>query len=132
MNAHDTLTQVNVDLNREQYIEDIGPDDWTPIVPGQGGDCDSYATAKMQRLFDKGWPIDQLRLATCWVEPSAGGGYHCVLLVDMDDKQTWVLDNRYPLPMEYQLLDYNWHKVQVPGTQRWQFAASYDPKRNPT
>ena len=117
MNAHDTLTQVNSDINRMPYVAEMGDDDWTPIVPS-GGDCDSYATAKFQALADLGWPIEELRLATCWVET---GGYHAVLLVDLSG-QTWVLDNRYPLPMEFNLLNYKWHKLQIAGTEEWELA----------
>ena len=125
MNAHDVLTQVNIDANKESYKLDIGPDDWTPFVPGQGSDCDSYATKKMQMLFDLGWPVAMMRLATCWDELDE---YHCVLLVDFkDEDETYVLDNRQTFPTEYPLLDYKWHKLQVPGTQEWVYAESYKP-----
>lgn len=124
MNAHDVLTQVNSDINHGGSYETEVVDDWTPAVPGQGRDCDSYATAKAQALFDKGWPVSMMRLATCWEEL---GGYHCVLLVDMGDGQTWVLDNRQPLPIEFQLLNYRWHKIQIAGTEFWEYAASYIP-----
>ena len=123
MNAHDDLTQVNVDINREEYKSEVGEDDWTPIIPGEGGDCDSYATAKFQALMNKGWPLLSLRLATCWVET---GGYHCVLLVDLDlDGQTWVMDNRQTFPTEYQMLEYKWHKLQIAGTEKWCYAITF-------
>lgn len=121
MNAHDTLTQINADINQARYVEDLGPDNWTPLVPGRGGDCDSYATAKAQRLYECGWPMDQVQLATCWTETSE---YHCVLLVTMQG-QTWVLDNRHALPVEFQLLDYKWHRLQVPSTQCWEYAQQF-------
>lgn len=129
MNSMDTLVRVNSDLNKERYVSDIGPDDWTPIIPGQGGDCDSYATAKAQKLFDLGWPVLSMRLATCWIDPSEGGGYHCVLLIDLDG-ETYVLDNRYPLPQEYQMLYYKWHKFQVAGTESWEYAPGFFPKES--
>ena len=126
MNAHDTLTQVNSDINTgSQYETEIGEDAWAPAVPGQGADCDSYATAKAQKLFELGWSVEWMRLATCWVEVEDGGGYHCVLLIDMGDGQTWVLDNRKPLPTQYQLLNYTWHKIQIPGTNRWVYSQQF-------
>jgi predicted transglutaminase-like cysteine proteinase len=119
MTPSDVLTQVNVDVNKIPYANEV-TDDWTPALP-TGGDCDSSATAKMQRLFDLGWPIESMRLAVCLTEKQEA---HCVLLVDMDG-QTLVLDNRHPLPMEFQLLPYEWIKLQVPGTQKWEWAKSF-------
>lgn len=118
MNSHDILTQVNVDVNQEKYITEIGLDDWTPIVPGQGGDCDSYATAKAQKLFDLGWSLEQLRLARCQVED---GSWHAVLMVDLEG-QTWVLDNRHIFPIEKQRLPYKWDSYQIAGTEEWEEA----------
>lgn len=115
MPTKEELTQVNHEFNKLPYIADIG-DDWTPITKA-GDDCDSYATAKFEELVNRGWPSENLRLATCWTENNLG--YHAVLLADLDG-QTWVLDNRYPYPMEYNLLPYTWDKVQVAGTQHWQ------------
>ena len=116
MNLGDLKT-VNAEINEIPYETEIG-DDWKPAVMGGTSDCDSYATAKFERLVDMGWPTNFLRLATCYVET---GGYHAVLLVDWDG-QTWVLDNRHPLPMEYDLLPYKWHLLQVAGTQNWEHA----------
>ena len=124
MNAHDVLTQVNSDINHGSPYETEVVDDWTPAVPGQGSDCDSYATAKAQALFDRGWSVLDMRLATCWVIPGDTTSYHCVLLVDMGG-QTWVLDNRQPLPIEFQLLNYAWHRFQVAGTQKWVYAQQF-------
>lgn len=110
------LNLVNAKVNLLPYVAEVG-DDWTPIADA-GGDCDSYATAKYERLVHMGWPRQWLRLATCWVET---GEYHAVLLVDLNG-QTWCLDNRYPHPMEFQLLPYRWHKLQVAGTNQWEMA----------
>ncbi len=109
------LEQVNLHFNALPYATEVA-DDWKPITTE--GDCDSYATAKLQRLIDLGWPLSALRLATCYAET---GEYHAVLLADFDGA-TWVLDNRYPHPMEHSMLDYKWHKLQVAGTQSWEFA----------
>ena len=107
------LRLVNTKINLLPYCSEV-EDDWVPAVAA--GDCDSYATAKFERLVQMGWPTQFLRLATCYVET---GEYHAVLLVDWDG-QTWVLDNRHPLPMEYDLLPYRWHLLQVAGTQNWE------------
>jgi predicted transglutaminase-like cysteine proteinase len=123
--SYNDLKVVNTKVNLLPYQSEVG-DDWTPAV--DGGDCDSYATAKMQRLIAYGWPERSLRLACCFVERSAGekrNRYHCVLLADIDG-QTYVLDNRFPLPMEWAFLDYEWHKLQIPGTQTWEWAQGAD------
>ena len=116
-----TLTDlkiVNTKVNMLPYkSEPI--DNWDEIDE-QGGDCDSYAVGKMQRLKAMGMPISQMRLATCWCLPNREG-YHCVLLVDLDG-QTYVLDNRYPLPMEWDLVPYEWDKLQIAGTMNWEKA----------
>ena len=117
MTKHD-LVDVNAQFNACVYAPEVG-DDWTPAVIGGGADCDSYATAKFQALVDRGWPVSALRLATCWVEDN--GGYHCVLLANLDGT-THVLDNRFPYPMHYDMLPYKWHKLQIAGTQKWELA----------
>ena len=57
------LNLVNAKVNLLPYVTEVG-DDWTPITE-TGGDCDSYATAKYERLVQMGWPRERLRLATC-------------------------------------------------------------------
>jgi predicted transglutaminase-like cysteine proteinase len=112
------LEQVNKQINAIPYKSEVD-EDWTPITEFKdGNDCDSYATAKMEELYKRGWPLSKMRLATCWVET---GEYHAVLLCDLDD-YTYVLDNRYPYPMRYDLLKYKWHKLQITGTQKWELA----------
>jgi predicted transglutaminase-like cysteine proteinase len=109
------------------------PEFWTEATE-EGSDCEDFAIAKMQRLKAMGLPISQMRLATCFVERSAGpekkDRYHAVLLVDMDtvgmNSQTYVLDNRHPYPMEYDMLPYEWHKLQVAGAQTWEWAVGAD------
>lgn len=116
------LRIVNTKINLLPYKSEPG-DDWVPITE-DGGDCDSYATAKYARLVQYGWPKSLLRLATCWCFPNHEG-YHAVLLVDLNGT-TWVLDNRYPHPMEYDMLPYEWHKLQIAGTQQWEWAKDAD------
>lgn len=121
------LKIVNTKVNLLPYRTELA-DDWTPI-DAAGGDCDSYATAKLQRLAQYGWPERALRLACCFVEPSAApekrNRYHAVLLADFDG-QTWVLDNRHPLPMPYDQLPYEWHKLWNHDLNAWEYAADAD------
>lgn len=114
--TYDELKRINTRINALPYKAEV-KDDWRPL-DASGGDCDSYATAKFRALVELGWHAPLLRLATCWVET---GGYRAVLLADLDD-QTWCLDNRHPHPVEYQLLPYKWHKLQIAGTRQWEFA----------
>ncbi len=133
MNGLDDLRVVDAKVNLCPYKpEQI--EDWTPITL-TGGDCDSYATAKMQELWLRGWPINWLRLAMCRVEPfklvdkdtgitrdaTDAERLHLVLLADLDG-QTWVLDNRRPYPTEFQLLRYEWLRFQIAGTRLWEYA----------
>lgn len=117
MFSFELLKQVNSEINALPYIPEVG-DDWTPALTG--GDCDSYATRKMEELSSRGIPVSSMRLATAWVD-HAQSGYHAVLLVDHDG-QTYVLDNRYPHPMEYQMVPYKWHKLMRAGTRDWELA----------
>lgn len=121
----DQLKLVNAKVNLLPYKSDAdryGQPEWWDEINGSGGDCEDFAIAKMRRLLADGWPISSLRLATCYVET---GEYHAVLLADLDG-QTYVLDNRYPHPMEHDMLPYEWHKLQVAGTQTWEWATNAD------
>jgi len=120
------LKVVNTKVNLLPYVSEVG-DDWSPITDA-GGDCDSFAMAKLQRLVQYGWPERSLRLACCFVEPSAGvkcDRYHCVLLVDFEG-QTYVLDNRYPYPMEYDMVPYEWHRIWSHDLNAWEWAQGAD------
>lgn len=113
-----TLKLVNTKVNMLDYKAQVG-DDWDPYTEN-GFDCNNYATRKMEELAARGVPGSAMRLATAWT--AAGQqGYHAVLLVDHNG-QTYVLDNRYPLPMEHGMLPYEWHKLQVAGTRNWEKA----------
>lgn len=113
-----TLKLVNTKVNMLDYKAQVG-DDWDPFTTN-GFDCNSYATRKMEELAALGVPVEAMRLATAYTDHSKQL-YHAVLLVDHGG-QTYVLDNRYPLPMEYQMLPYLWHKVQIAGTRDWELA----------
>lgn len=115
------ISEVNTEVNRRPYRVDMDlygkPDHWTPIGPA-GGDCEDFALRKQAELVAKGWPLRCLRLATCWVET---GGYHAVLTVDTD-RGTYVLDNRHPEPMPWDLLTrlgYRWDRRQAAEGRGW-------------
>ncbi len=125
---HD-LKIVNTKINLFPYKSEV-TEDWTPIDITKEDDCDSYATAKQWRLVHAyGWPERSLRLATCFVEPSAApekyNRGHLVLLADFEGT-TYVLDNRYPLPMEHDLVPYEWHKFWSHDLNVWEWAKDAD------
>jgi predicted transglutaminase-like cysteine proteinase len=117
---YDDLEDVNREFNAYDYKADVDLDDWTPIdiMPDKSSDCDSYATAKAEKLIRMGWPKSALRLAICLVED---GGGHMVALADHEN-QTWVLDNRYPYPMQHELLKYKWLEFYHIDTGKWEKA----------
>jgi predicted transglutaminase-like cysteine proteinase len=119
------LKVVNTKGNLLEYESEV-EDDWTPAK--KKGDCDSIATWKMARLVQYGWPEKSMRLACCFVEPSAGPKpkrYHLVLLVDFEGT-TYVLCNRYALPMEWNLVPYEWHKIWNHELNAWEWAKDAD------
>ena len=117
----DELENVNREFNAREYKADPeNHDDWTPIdlSPDGTGDCDSYATAKAERLIKMGWAKSALRVAFCYTETGEG---HLVLLCDLAG-QTWVLDNRYPYPMKHSDLRYTWKEFGHIATGKWEMA----------
>lgn len=105
---------------RLEYYENI-------LISGQG-DCEDYGFGKAKELLALGVPIQNLRMAKCWVEEykiqDASGmwrwatraeRYHGVLLVDFEGV-TYCLDNRKPYPVPWNETGYEFDWVQVPGT----------------
>lgn len=93
------LEACNEQLNAMPYVSDAtryNHVDWWERVTDGGGDCEDYALAKLNWLVARGWPVEYLRLACCYVET---GEYHAVLAVDLPDQEQLVLDNRFPQPM---------------------------------
>lgn len=117
-----TLKLVNTKVNMLEYQTQIG-DDWNPYTEN-GFDCNNYATRKMEELFSRGVPQEAMRLATGWVEHNHQG-YHAWLFVDYNGT-TYALDNRYPLPMEHDMLPYELHRIQIAGTREWEWAKDAD------
>ena len=120
------LQRINAEVNILPYKADPADfDDWSPIDE-KGGDCDSYAVAKLRRLVAAGVPVESLRLATCYVEPSVGTTkderYHAVLIVSTQAGD-FMLDNRqhFPTPvLELAMLGYEPALIQkIGGEQGW-------------
>ncbi len=109
--------EVNANIN---YRADVKlyrkVDFWTEDQGIGEGDCEDYALTKRKLLIEDGLPSDDLRLATCWTED---GEYHAVLTVETD-KETLVLDNRFPHPYKWSIPGYRWHKRQKPGRLKWE------------
>ena len=132
MITYSAIRRINGDVNALPYRTDadqFGTPEWWASITEVGGDCEDFSIEKYHRLIQSGATPEQLRFATCFVEPSADPDkrkrYHCVLLVDIDDT-TYVLDNRYPNPSEWEMMPYEWHKLQIAGTQTWEWANNAD------
>lgn len=107
------LSEVNRLINTCPFKPDAPDfDDWRP-VDMSGGDCDSFAVAKLRALHMRGWPVANLRLATCWVET---GEYHCVLIARLNGVD-YLLDNRSDTVVSVDHMDprYKTDRVQANG-----------------
>jgi predicted transglutaminase-like cysteine proteinase len=121
----DLVRKVNGRINsRIEYKTDMElygiPEFWT-IATSQG-DCEDYALAKAIMLLDEGFPIERMRLATCTVEV---GEDHAILIVTVEDGD-WIMDNRnfYIVRLEDTgKPPYVLHRLQIPGTNEWEWAA---------
>lgn len=135
--SYNDLLIVNTRGNQFPYKTEVA-EDWTP--EGDEKDCDSYMSWKQWQLVYKyGWDSRDLRAACCFVEPfqlrdpdtgewrwaTKGERYHAVLLVNLNGT-TYVLDNRHPLPMEFDLLPYEWHKMWNHDMNTWAWAKGAD------
>jgi predicted transglutaminase-like cysteine proteinase len=114
MNSYGDAERINSDVNaRVTYKSDLQqfsvPEFWQEA--GKFGDCEDYALLKRALLLKAGWPQDKQFLGCCWCET---GEYHCVLIVETD-KGFFVLDNRYPWPMQPSMLPYKWDKALKGG-----------------
>lgn len=101
-------TLVNANTQYTSDAEKYGRAEFWEAANGSG-DCEDYALAKRNILLRLGVPPIMLRLATCWTESNE---YHAVLIAITDEGE-WVLDNRYPLPMRRQDMDYRWDRMQM-------------------
>lgn len=121
------LQEVQSEINEQiRYVSDSTQysrnEQWE--IAETAGDCEDYALAKLHALLDRGWPIEQLKLATCWTENNE---YHAVLIVDygqatesMFKIDRYVMDNRSDIVYPIYRSDYKWDKIQKEGgSQTW-------------
>lgn len=116
------LKVVNVAINALPYVAGVDPL-WQPIdADADGGTCSNYAVAKLRALKALGWPIESLRVATCWVtrERNPKTDYHAVLLVDYDGA-TWEMSNGIDHPNEIELTRWDYDLVQNRVTRKWEY-----------
>ena len=117
---YDTLSEINRSINENvQYVSDSDQYHLSEFweVAKDKGDCEDYALKKFKLCAERGIPLESMRLAVCGVFNPLGD--HAVLLVTDSEKQTWVLDNRYPYPMAYQDLTYTWVSIFNPVDKKW-------------
>jgi predicted transglutaminase-like cysteine proteinase len=116
------LQAINFNVNNMiQYKPDMETygrsEEWA--IAETVGDCEDYALRKLHELLALGWPLEKLRLATCWVENNLG--YHAVLVVtdvENDDGYigNYVLDNRFMNIYQPETqTSYTWDKIQQTG-----------------
>lgn len=134
MSAYDELCSVNFEINHSsKYMSDLSQygaaEYWADIRITKEGDCEDYGIAKAKELLRKGWDVQALRIAKCYVEEflitdkvtgklrdaTRAERYHGVLLVDLEGV-TYCLDNRCDEVRPYQLTGYEFDWVQIPGT----------------
>jgi predicted transglutaminase-like cysteine proteinase len=97
---------------------------WTAITEA-GGDCEDYGIEKYLRCVRSGFPVTSLRLATCWIKPGQlPDDYHAVTIIRFNGADL-CMDNRYPYVMELDLLPYEFHKLQVAGSQKWEYEKQF-------
>lgn len=104
------LDDINKEFNQYTYRAEVA-DDWTPIDldPDFEGDCDSYATAKAEKLLKMGCPRSAIRIAWWTVKvPGKAISGHLTTLVTIGEgkkKQTYNLDNRFTFAKPVQELE---------------------------
>lgn len=115
------LRDVNEEVNSLPYIPHVTPL-WKPIND-KGGTCSNYASAKYVKLLERGWSLNDLRLACAYVmDVEPPDNYHAILLVRYEGS-TYVMDNRAPMPRTFDFFpQYKWDKFQIAGTQLWEQA----------
>lgn len=93
------LERVNREVNALPYRSDAdryGLPGHMAEIDAHGGDCEDYALAKLNRLRRLGWPLEALRLATCYTDT---GEHHAVLDVTTYAGETRILSNGLPWPL---------------------------------
>lgn len=128
MLSRSAIELINYKVNLLPYRSDAAmyftPEFWTAISDA-GGDCEDYGIEKYLRCVRTGFPVSSLRLATCWIKPGqAPEDYHAGTAITFEGVDLW-MDNRYPRVMEFDLLPYEFHKVQIAGSQKWEYEKQF-------
>lgn len=128
------LRAINSQVNAIPYEAlgaDASADNWIDApAPGQVWECRDYTVTKAKALREAGWPVADMGVVLCWIEPeppSAGQPpvrqYHAVLGCSAGG-EVYILDNRYRdiYRWDQPPYDYLWAHQQVPGTLTWRDA----------
>jgi predicted transglutaminase-like cysteine proteinase len=130
------LRAVNSQVNATSYEalgKDASGDVWRDApAPGETWECRDYTVAKAKALRSAGWPVADMFVVLCWIEPEPPTGnptgapvrqYHAVLGCTAGG-ELYILDNRAPDIYRCDELpyDYLWAHQQVPGTLTWRDA----------
>ena len=119
-----TLEDVNTRINAIPYNAlgvDASEDEWIDAPqPDQVWECRDYTIAKAKALREAGWPINDMFVILCWIEPDGNPPkreYHAVLGARFNG-DVYILDNRYPSIYLWNKppYDYLWAHQQIPGT----------------
>ena len=121
--ANDQINAIDYSANPTADAADLWVD--TPGI-GTGYECRDYVLGKSKLLRDQGWPVDDMFVVLCFIEPEPPPGdptgapvrqYHAVLGCAAGG-ELFILDNR--APAIYLWSDppypYLWAHQQVAGT----------------
>jgi len=119
----DLALNVHQTVNEFPYASDLEvwktPEFWERISKAGVGDCEDYAIEKRARLLAAGVPLEDLRLATCFLP---NGVSHAVLVI-RDGDVDWVADQTQPgliTQEDMHNMGYRGDEIQVPGKFLWQ------------
>tara|TARA_R110000868_G_scaffold381645_1_gene648045 strand:- start:163 stop:528 length:366 start_codon:yes stop_codon:yes gene_type:complete len=118
----DDIRRVNEEVNRLPFRHGVDPL-WEPIdADDDGGTCTNFSVAKLRRLVKLGFPIESMRLTTCWVNPRKNPltDYHDTLWVDFEGT-TWELSNDL-LVQDANMSTFIYDKIQNAVTRKWERA----------
>ena len=131
------LRAVNSQVNAIPYQGlgvDQAVDNWIDApAPGEVWLCRDYTVAKAKALREAGWPLSDLFIVLCWIEPEPPPGnprgapvrqYHAVLGCRAGG-DIYILDNRTPDIYDWRSppFPYLWAHQQIPGTVEFRDAS---------
>lgn len=130
MQTYGDLTRINAEVNRVPYRKEL-TENWRPLTGSimdmiNGDDCDSFATGKLVKLHQAGWPLTALKLMVCNHPefPPEPEGNHLCLLADCEG-ETYVCCNTLAEPKIKDKVPYQWIECLVineDGTGGWFYA----------